>query len=216
MRHRHETGPALSASPLLVRSEAADVRRDRWLVRSLPSRSSSREGGKVAKLDLRRPCAPSSLWQPQRQIVRGLGRGPQGAVGCVPDHGVCHHLSRLPRHKSASRRGLRRCPPQRRQRRPLQNTRRGHRETAKATPSPAHSRAVQDRRRLPKRRRRRCSGSRSIGSESPPSTVVARWTGWRCHKQFHVKQQVSHRTVQATFEAVDHRSDVHRRLDRVR
>jgi hypothetical protein len=40
-----------------VRSEAADVRRDRWLVRSLPSRSSSREDDKVAKLDLRRPCA---------------------------------------------------------------------------------------------------------------------------------------------------------------
>jgi hypothetical protein len=42
-------------SPLLVQSEAADVRRDRRLVRSLPSRSSSREGGKVAELNLRRP-----------------------------------------------------------------------------------------------------------------------------------------------------------------
>jgi hypothetical protein len=44
-------------SPLLVQSEAADVRRDRRLVRSLPSRSSSREGGKVAELNLRRPRA---------------------------------------------------------------------------------------------------------------------------------------------------------------
>jgi hypothetical protein len=40
-------------SPLLVQSEAADVRRDRRLVRSLPSRSSSREGGKVVELNLR-------------------------------------------------------------------------------------------------------------------------------------------------------------------
>jgi hypothetical protein len=44
-------------SPLLVQSEAADVRRDRRLVRSLPSRSSSREGGKVVELNLRRPRA---------------------------------------------------------------------------------------------------------------------------------------------------------------
>jgi hypothetical protein len=44
-------------SPLLVQSEAADVRRDRRLVRLLPSRSSSREGGKVAELNLRRPRA---------------------------------------------------------------------------------------------------------------------------------------------------------------
>jgi hypothetical protein len=44
-------------SPLLVRSEAASVRHDRRLVRSLPSRSSSREGGTVAELNLRRPRA---------------------------------------------------------------------------------------------------------------------------------------------------------------
>jgi hypothetical protein len=44
-------------SPLLVQSKAADLRRDRCLIRSLPSRSSSREGGKVVELDLRRPCA---------------------------------------------------------------------------------------------------------------------------------------------------------------
>jgi hypothetical protein len=44
-------------SPLLVQSEAADVRRGRLLVRSLPSRSSSREGGKVVELNLRRPRA---------------------------------------------------------------------------------------------------------------------------------------------------------------
>jgi hypothetical protein len=42
---------------LLVQSKAADVRHDRWLVRSLPSRSSSREGGKVVELNLRRPRA---------------------------------------------------------------------------------------------------------------------------------------------------------------
>jgi hypothetical protein len=36
------------------------------------------------------------------------------------------------------------------------------------------------------------------------------------HEQFQVKQQVSHRTVQATFEAVDHRPDVHRPLDHAR
>jgi hypothetical protein len=40
-----------------VQSEAANVRSDRRLVRSLPSRSSSREGGKVVELDLRRPRA---------------------------------------------------------------------------------------------------------------------------------------------------------------
>jgi hypothetical protein len=45
-------------SPLLVQSEDADVRRDCRLVRSLPSRSSSREGGKVVELNLRRPRAP--------------------------------------------------------------------------------------------------------------------------------------------------------------
>jgi hypothetical protein len=51
----------------------------------------------------------------------------------VPDHDdVCHHLSRLPRQKSASRRGLRRRPPQRR---PRQNIRRGHREPANAIAS---------------------------------------------------------------------------------
>jgi hypothetical protein len=44
-------------SPLLVQSEATDVRRDRRLVRSKSSRSSSREGGKVAELNLRRPRA---------------------------------------------------------------------------------------------------------------------------------------------------------------
>jgi hypothetical protein len=44
-------------SLLLVQSEAADVRRDRRLVRSLPSCSSSREGGKVVELNLRRPRA---------------------------------------------------------------------------------------------------------------------------------------------------------------
>jgi hypothetical protein len=44
-------------SPLLVQSEAADVRRDRRLVRSLPSRSSSREGGKVVELNLHRQRA---------------------------------------------------------------------------------------------------------------------------------------------------------------
>jgi hypothetical protein len=43
-------------SPLLVQSEDANVRRDRRLVRSLPS--SSREGGKVVELNLRhRPRA---------------------------------------------------------------------------------------------------------------------------------------------------------------
>jgi hypothetical protein len=55
MRHLQETGPTLSVSPLLMQSEAADVRRDDRLVRSLPSRSSSREGGKVVELNLRRP-----------------------------------------------------------------------------------------------------------------------------------------------------------------
>jgi hypothetical protein len=44
-------------SPLLLQSKAADVRRDRRLVRSLPSRSSSREGGKVADLNFSRPRA---------------------------------------------------------------------------------------------------------------------------------------------------------------
>jgi hypothetical protein len=44
-------------SPLLVQSETADVRRDRRLDRSFPSRSSSREGGKVVELNLRRPRA---------------------------------------------------------------------------------------------------------------------------------------------------------------
>jgi hypothetical protein len=44
-------------SPLLVQSETADVRCDRRLVRSLPSRSSSREGGKLVELNLRRPRA---------------------------------------------------------------------------------------------------------------------------------------------------------------
>jgi hypothetical protein len=44
-------------SPLLVQSEAADVRRDRRLVRSLHPRSSSREGGKVIESNLRRPRA---------------------------------------------------------------------------------------------------------------------------------------------------------------
>jgi hypothetical protein len=38
-------------SPLLLQSD------DRRLVRSLPSRSSSRDGGKVAELNLRRPRA---------------------------------------------------------------------------------------------------------------------------------------------------------------
>jgi hypothetical protein len=44
-------------SPLLVQSEATDIRHDRRLVRSLPSRSSSREGGKVVELNLCRPRA---------------------------------------------------------------------------------------------------------------------------------------------------------------
>jgi hypothetical protein len=57
MRHRPEKGPTLSVSPLLVQSEAVDVRRDRRLARSLPSRSSSREGGNVVELNLCRPRA---------------------------------------------------------------------------------------------------------------------------------------------------------------
>jgi hypothetical protein len=44
-------------SPLLVQSEAADIRRDRRLVRSLHSCSSSREGGKVFELNLCHPRA---------------------------------------------------------------------------------------------------------------------------------------------------------------
>jgi hypothetical protein len=44
-------------SPLLVQSEAADVGRHRRLVRSLPSLSSTREGGKAVELNPRRPRA---------------------------------------------------------------------------------------------------------------------------------------------------------------
>jgi hypothetical protein len=40
-----------------MQSEAADVRRDRRLVKLLPSCSSSREGGKVVELNLRHPHA---------------------------------------------------------------------------------------------------------------------------------------------------------------
>jgi hypothetical protein len=46
--------------PSLVKSEAADVRRDRRLVRSLASRRSSREGGKVAERSRRCPRAAAA------------------------------------------------------------------------------------------------------------------------------------------------------------